>query len=178
MQPTEPVPGKKTSPPPGLLGRVLRGDPDAWQRLAYLHVPLVLAWCHGRGLSDAEAEEAACEVFHKAADRLGEMTSGGRFRDWLRRLAYGYLEELRPASGSTPAEQEGEAERWLLYRRALELISSELEPAEREAARRIVFDEQTPETAAAELGLSLPAVFAAKAVLLGRLREELRDLDE
>jgi RNA polymerase sigma-70 factor (ECF subfamily) len=156
----------------------LQGDPDAWQRLAYLYVPLVLSWCRSRGLGDAEAEEAACEVFHSVATRLGEFGAGKNFRQWLRQLAFGYLDKIQPATRPSPGESDEECERLLLYRRALELIQGELDPGLGEAARRTVLDEQTPEAAAAELRVSLPAVFTARAHLLGRLREELRDLEE
>lgn len=186
MQHTEPFPGDQSSLPPpvtiptGLLGGVLRGDPDAWQRLVYLYVPLVLYWCRQRGLEDTPAEEAACEVFHVVAARLGEWTAGtsdGSFRTWLRRLVHDYLNDLRPVPGVESAGEEV-VERCLLYRRTLDLLYAEFEPGQWVAAQRTILQEQTPETVAAEFGLPLAAVFAAKALVLGRLREELRDLEE
>jgi RNA polymerase sigma-70 factor (ECF subfamily) len=164
--------------PPGLLGTVLRGDPEGWQRLVYLYVPLVLLWCRDRGLSNSQAEEAACEIFHLVAARLGEFASGmplGGFRSWLRQLVVEYLKDL-PATGVGELS-EREAERGLLYRRALDLLRAEFEPAQWEAARGILLDRQTPESVSAELGLSLAAIYTAKAFVLGRLREELRNLE-
>jgi hypothetical protein len=156
----------------------------------FLYVPVVLLWCRDRGLGDAQAEDAACEVFHAVAARLGEFTPGhvqGGFRAWLRGLACEHLNEhpvppeepreVARTESALPAEDAG-LERWLLYRRGLELFGADLEPRQWDAARRVLLEQEPAESVAASLDISVAGVLTAKARLLCRLREEMRSLDE
>jgi RNA polymerase sigma-70 factor (ECF subfamily) len=63
-------------------------------------------------------------------------------------------------------------------RRLLELIEPEFAPSTRRAFRRVVLEGAPAATVAAELGISVNAVFIAKSRVLGRLREEGRGLLE
>ncbi len=58
----------------------------------------------------------------------------------------------------------------------LKRIRPEFKPATWQAFHRLVLDEADPETAAAELGLSVNAVLIAKSRILARLRRELSGL--
>lgn len=181
--------------PDGLLGRVLKGDPEAWHGLVFLYVPLVLYWCKVQGLVDPQAEETACEVFHTVAARVGEYPSCRprlAFRDWLRRLVHDSLEtrhaatdppETRPPGPPEPPVNPGgcgetDTERWLLIRRVLEMVGAEFERGSWDASRRLLLGGETVEAISASLGQPLAKILTTKARLLARLREELRDLDE
>ena len=61
-------------------------------------------------------------------------------------------------------------------RRLLALMEQEFEPATLRAFRRLTFDGASGQEVADELGLSLPAVYAAKSRVLRRLREEAAEL--
>ena len=50
------------------------------------------------------------------------------------------------------------------------------EPATLAVFRRVVFDEEEPAQVAAELGISVAAVWKAKSRVLGRLRQEAEGL--
>jgi RNA polymerase sigma-70 factor (ECF subfamily) len=58
----------------------------------------------------------------------------------------------------------------------LELVEPLFEPTTVAAFRRVVFDEARPAQAAAELGISVNAVFLAKSRVLNRLRQEAEGL--
>jgi RNA polymerase sigma-70 factor (ECF subfamily) len=71
----------------------------------------------------------------------------------------------------------GEAEeRRELVRRALALIEGEFTPATWQAFRQVVVLERSPGEVAAELGLSVNAVYLARSRVLRRLREHLTGL--
>ncbi len=63
-----------------------------------------------------------------------------------------------------------------IMRRALELVRAEFEPATWTAFWRTTVDGAVPADAAAELGVSVNAVYKAKSRVLRRLRDELDGL--
>jgi RNA polymerase sigma-70 factor (ECF subfamily) len=63
-----------------------------------------------------------------------------------------------------------------IVRRLLAMIEPHFSPSTWQAFRRVVLDGARPDTVAAELGLSVNAVFIAKSRVLQRLREEGRIL--
>jgi RNA polymerase sigma-70 factor (ECF subfamily) len=58
----------------------------------------------------------------------------------------------------------------------MELIEPEFKPATWQAFSRLALDEAEPEKVAAELGLTVNAVFIAKSRVMRRLREEIEGL--
>src|SRR5262249_42556003 len=86
-----------------------------------------------------------------------------------------HLEELEdPASGlSRLWDQEHDGH---VVRRLLDLIEPEVAPSTWQAFRRVALEGKDEETVAAELGLSVNAVFIAKSRVLARLRREAKGL--
>jgi RNA polymerase sigma-70 factor (ECF subfamily) len=185
-----------------LLARLQLREPEAWQRLVRLYYPLVRQWCQRSGLQAADAADVAQEVLRALAagvERFERDEGRSSFRGWLygitRRqlLAYHRRCKNRPAaSGGTEAqlrlaETPDEAyeessvvdvlsERAGLVRRALELVRGEVEEHTFQAFWRSAVEGQSPAVIAADLGVSVNAVYLAKARLLRRLREEFGDL--
>jgi len=187
-----------TETPVSLLDRLReRPDPQSWQLLVDLYTPLIRRWLGRYGLQAADADDLVQEVLrvlvrelpgYKRADRPGA------FRAWLRAIALNHLRmhwrarRADPAAGARPAPEDledtgGGLERlWdeehdrHVARRLLELIEAEFTPATRQAFRRLVLDDRRAEEVAAELGLSVNAVYIAKSRVLGRLRQEIRGL--
>jgi RNA polymerase sigma-70 factor, ECF subfamily len=185
----------------GLLDRARANDAAAWGRLTRLYEPLVDHWCAAAGLQPADAADVRQEVFLAVARRVGEFRrgpDGGSFRGWLRvitrtkvadhwrRLAGDRgaggttaLERLRelpadaPPDGDAPALAE---ELRVLHRRALDLLEATVEPRTWRAFRGVVVDGRPPADVAAEEGLTVNAVYLAKARVLARLRAEFADL--
>jgi RNA polymerase sigma-70 factor (ECF subfamily) len=63
-----------------------------------------------------------------------------------------------------------------VVRRLLELIGPQFEPTTLQAFRRVVMDGEKPNQVAAELGISVNAVFLAKSKILRQLRREIDGL--
>jgi RNA polymerase sigma-70 factor (ECF subfamily) len=175
-----------------LLQRVRAGDGDAWTRLAKLYGPLVYGWCRRRGLQAEDAADVAQEVFRAVAQHIDRF-DGGSFRGWLwtitRNRIFDHFRRVqrRPsvAGGSNAQEQlqqipealeESEAEANAvggLVRRALELIRPDFRETTWQAFWRVMMEDQAPADVARSLGISVNAVYIAKARVLRRLRDEL-----
>ena len=66
--------------------------------------------------------------------------------------------------------------RGYLVQRALEIMRSDFEESTWRAAQMLVLEGKTVADTAAELGISIPAVYMSKSRVLKRLRDELSDL--
>jgi RNA polymerase sigma-70 factor (ECF subfamily) len=187
-----------------LLVRLRDHDPDAWRRLTHVFGPLVYGWCRGAGLAAPDAADVTQDIFRSVAaglprfrrDRPGDSFRGwlatisqNRIRDHFRRTkreapAHGgtdFLQQMHnvpdqeiashlDGSAATDPESRG------IVRRALELVRAEFEPTTWTAFWRTTVDGAVPADAAAELGVSVNAVYKAKSRVLRRLRDELDGL--
>jgi RNA polymerase sigma-70 factor (ECF subfamily) len=180
-----------------LLQRLVdHGDDAAWARLTHLYAPLIRA-CLGRHLpQSADVDDLAQQVFTVVLEKLPEFRHNGRpgaFRAWLRGICVNRVRMFwrdRPASVPDPeaALQQLEdpeshlSRQWdrehdeFVFRRALQMIEGEFKPATWQAFRRLALDEAEPDVVAAEVGLSVGAVYIAKSRVLRRLREEFAGL--
>jgi RNA polymerase sigma-70 factor, ECF subfamily len=183
-----------------LLDKVREQDKDAWNRLVELYSPLLCHWCQLYRLQHADIEDVAQAVFVAVARGIGSFhrdQEGDTFRGWLRTITKtkiydhvpplgckgiggsGDFPPLSQAQSPDPSEQadvDAEAvENNILYQRAVELIESSFEPNTRRAFLLLVAG-RTGKEVAAELSMTLSAVYNAKAKILRRLREEFRGL--
>jgi len=70
-----------------LLGRLRDlGDARAWQEFQTRYAPRLLAWCRGKGLQEADAEEVTQEVLTRVAKRMPAFVYDPQrnFSGWLR----------------------------------------------------------------------------------------------
>jgi RNA polymerase sigma-70 factor (ECF subfamily) len=180
-----------------LLQRLLdHGDDAAWKRLTHLYAPLIRATL-GRHLpQSADVDDLAQQVFTIVLEKLPEFRHNGRpgaFRAWLRGIcvnrvrmfwrtrpanvpdAEAALRQLEDPDSALSRQWDREHDQFV-FRRALEMIEGEFKPATWQAFRRLALDDAEPEAVAAELGLSVNAVFIARSRVLRRLREEFDGL--
>jgi RNA polymerase sigma-70 factor (ECF subfamily) len=110
-----------------------------------------------------------------------------KLRDHFRRLkdhpeaaggseAHGRLLDVPDEEPAAPADPSDPGSTTALLRRALELIRSDFEDRTWQAFHRAAVEGQPAAALAAELGMSVDAVYQAKARVLRRLREELGKL--
>jgi RNA polymerase sigma-70 factor (ECF subfamily) len=191
--------GQSTSPT--LLQRARDNDQAAWVGLIHLYAPLVRYWCGRWGVTAADMEDVAQEVFRAVAGSLVDFRRdrpGDTFRGWLRgitrhRVLFHFRRQAghpRAAGGSealaslqevadhTPAtvEEDSPTELSALYHRALALIRTDFEERTWEMFRRVVVEGRPPADVAIELGVTSAAVRKARSRVLHRLKEELGDL--
>jgi RNA polymerase sigma-70 factor (ECF subfamily) len=185
-----------------LLERLRAQDARAWQRLIQLYGPTVYSWCRHAGLSPEDAADVGQEVFQAVSRSIAEFRRdrpGDSFRGWLWTVTRNKVRDLRrrqadqgEAAGGTTAQQHllqvpdpepddsgsapAPAEKQALYRRALELIQGEFTEPTWRAFLLLVVEERAPADVAAELGMTLGAVYIAKSRVLKRLRDEFGEL--
>jgi RNA polymerase sigma-70 factor (ECF subfamily) len=184
-----------------LVGRLKLQDPSAWRQLAELYGPLVYSWVRISGLNEHDAADVVQEVFstvHASLDRFRKERPTDRFRDWLwtitrrrtcdhlRKLgkqviakggsdAYQQLQEFPEeiSSADDPQAASAEAE---LVRRALDLVRREFEDRTWQACLQTAVNGRNPADVAADLGMSVGALYVARSRVLKRLRQELGDV--
>jgi len=181
--------------PASLLERLRQpADPEAWSRFVELYTPLLFGWSRRAGLREEDAADLVQDVFALLVRKLPEFTYDQykTFRGWLRTVTLNKWREnhrrgaLEPqANGANfaalaapdRAEALWEAEhRRYLVQRALEVMQTDFQPATWKACWEYVVCGRSAAEVAAELGLTVGAVHAARFRVLARLRHELQGL--
>lgn len=204
MGPSSRVADSFGSTSPTLLARAKANDPLAWQRLVELYSPLIFYWCRGARLRAADAADIVQDVFHAVArslERFEHETERGSFRGWLRRITSNKLRDHWRAHGAEPVAQGGSTvrqllesaaepvafdpdepagaeETGLLLERALSLFRTDFEEPTWQAFWGLVIEGRSAAELSDALGISVNAVYKAKARVLSRLRSELHALVE
>jgi len=168
-------------------------DRKAWERFVELYTPLLHCWARRAGLQDADAADLVQEVlvllFRKLPEFRYDRHKG--FRNWLHAVTLNkwrqILRRRRPANfdgANDEAEipqaqashglEEAEYRRSLVHE-ALRALEGEF-PATTWKAFQLLAAGRSPSEVAAELGVRLGTVYAAKSRVLSRLRSELDGL--
>ena len=172
------------------------GEQAAWRRFIDLYTPLLYSWACRMGLAEADAADLVQDVFVTLVQKLPQFEyqpGKGRFRGWLRTIAENrWRDTLRRRAMSPknagPAELENaatpdtaaavwEAEyRQRLIGQAIQLMRSDFEEKTWKACWALIVEEKSGAEVAANLGMSIDAVYAARSRVLRRLRQELDGL--
>ncbi len=180
---------------PTLLDR-LASDANgvAWGSFVDLYTPMLLAWCRRLGLSDADSADLVQTVFLTLYEKLPEFRydPARSFRAWLKTVlmnawrnqarkkrtgmpdAVGTLDPDSIPDTDPRLELEEAEYRAHLVRRALLLMQEHFESSTWQACWEFVVNDRPANDVAAELGLTVNAVYLAKSRVLRHLRQELR----
>jgi RNA polymerase sigma-70 factor (ECF subfamily) len=171
-------------------------DAPAWGQFVDLYAPPVYACARRHGLQDADAADVTQDVLRAVhgAFRRGDFDPNrGRFRAWLitivrnklrdfvsargrRRCDPAGLENVIAPTGDPAAAFEMECER-RLFAWAAEQVRGRFQPATWQAFWRSAVDGASGKAVAAELGLSVAAVYLAKGRVMAALREQVKQVD-
>jgi RNA polymerase sigma factor (sigma-70 family) len=185
-----------------LLARL--GNPDdrpAWQQFVELYGSLVYGFARQRGLQDADAADLTQDVLlaiAQTAGRWGYDPGRGSFRAWLYGLTrhkiahFLHTRQGQPrGSGDSNAHQrlaeepgpepdlEASWEREYqqhLFRLAASQVQQHVSPTTWQAFWRTAVEGASGAEVAAELGLSVGAVYVARSRVLARLSEQIQHL--
>ncbi|HEV3257455.1 MAG TPA: RNA polymerase sigma factor [Gemmataceae bacterium] len=180
-----------------LLDR-LRRQPDAqsWQQLVAIYQPWLRGWLRAHCLQTADVDDVVQEVLAvlvKEIERFEHNGRRGAFRTWLRGIVVNRLRQFRRQSAAAvSAEVQGRLDQlsddhsklsqlWArdhdqhVVSQLLARIARDFQPITWQAFRAFVLQEKTATEVAAELGISVGAVWTAKSHVLKRLRQEARD---
>jgi RNA polymerase sigma-70 factor (ECF subfamily) len=184
-----------TKTPTSLLERLRQPfDPDAWARFVSIYTPLIYSWACRAGLQEQDAQDLVQDVFVTLLRVLPAFSydRGRSFRRWLRTVTLNIWRNdckraghrLRSGTADAnrvPAPDDLEAAWDAAYRqqvvaRALSIMRADFQETTWKACWETVVSSRPAGEVAAELGLTVGAVYAAKVRVLSRLREELRGL--
>ena len=174
-------------------------DQEAWRTFVDLYGPLIYGFGRKNGLQDADAADltqAVLAAVHGGIGRLDYDPAKGTFRGWLYGVARNQLgkwrrSERRPkASGDTedlqqlaevPAPDDA-ADWWEMeYQRqsfvvAANRVRPQVQECSWQAFWKTAVDGRTPSDVAAELNLSLGALYTAKSRVLTLIKKEIQNL--
>ena len=179
--------------PLSLLERVRNpGDNLAWGRFVDIYTPLLFHWARKAGLQESDAADLVQEVFAVLVAKLPAFIYDRTksFRGWIRTILYNKWRDRERRRAAAPhmkaigdlANQAGPLEtddfweveyRQQLVGRALELMQREFQPSTWRACWELVVSGRPAAQVAAEIGITVDAVYAAKSRVLRRLRQEL-----
>ena len=185
-----------------LLAQVQRCDRDAWHRFVDLFGPIIYRWCRQSGLQSADAADVLQNVLqavHLHVDQFHRDDSGGTFRGWLwtitkNKLCDHYkhaksipqprgggerLEQAHPGAGSLadcPVDIDGTDLEASVAHRTLDLVKAQFEEQTWDAFWRATMLREKAAEIAADMGMSVAAVYKAKSRVLQRVRQELDGL--
>jgi RNA polymerase sigma-70 factor (ECF subfamily) len=167
---------------------------QAWTRFVQLYTPLLYHWARRLGLHEPDAADLVQDVLVLLVRKLPEFTydHNKSFRAWLRTITHNCWRtrcrrfelprEVHPPdldgladSATEDVLSETEYRQWLVGR-ALELMQAEFQATTWKACWECVVGGRAAAVVAAELGMSVGAVYMAKSRVLSRLRQELTDL--
>jgi len=187
-----------------LLERLRRRPDDAsWKRLVDLYTPLLRGWLRRHLVPHEDVDDLVQEVMAVLVRELPNFhydRTRGSFRGWLRTIMVNRLRYFWRARQSRPlATGDSDLARKLaeledphstlsqlwdrehdqhVARRLLESIAPEFEAKSWQTFQRLAMDGAKPTAVAAELGISLNAVYLAKYRVLKRLRQEIAGLTD
>jgi RNA polymerase sigma-70 factor (ECF subfamily) len=174
-----------------LLDRLRRpDDAEAWTRFVELYTPLLHRWACRLGLQEADAADLVQDVFGLLLRKLPEFEYDPKrsFRGWLRTVLVnrwrnwprrGEAALTADLPGPDPADDRDEDEyRRYVVGRALKIMQTDFEPPTWKACWECVVNGRPAAEVAAELGMTVAAVYIARSRVLRRLREELRGMIE
>jgi RNA polymerase sigma factor (sigma-70 family) len=176
-------------------------DAAAWHEFVANYGPLVYGLARRKGLQDADAHDLCQEVFRAVAGAVDRWDPArGRFRGWLSRIARNLLInfltrqrhhprgsgatsvqdllEAQPAADpSATALIEAEYENHL-FRWAVAEVRGEFATTTWQAFWQTGVEGRSPQDVAAELNLSVGAVYVARSRVLARLRRRIEQLGD
>jgi RNA polymerase sigma-70 factor (ECF subfamily) len=184
-----------TKTPASLLERLRQPfDPDAWSRFVSLYTPLIYSWTRRAGLQEQDALDIVQNVFVILLRVLPTFSydRDQSFRRWLRTVTLNTWRNARKRSENRvhhgaadadllPGPDELEAVWESEYRqhvvaRALCVMRADFQETTWKACWEMVVNGRPAADVAADLGITVGAVYAAKVRVLNRLREELQGL--
>ncbi len=185
-----------------LLARL--GDPEdraAWRQFVELYGGLVYGFARRNGLQDADAADVTQEVFVAVAQAAGRFhydPRRGKFRGWLyavarKRIARALEGRRSQPSGSgdtnvqrrlaeAPGREAAADAVWeqeyqqQLFRLAAGCIREDFAPTTWQAFWKTAVEGESGSAVAAQLGLSVGAVYVARSRVLARLTEHIQRL--
>jgi RNA polymerase sigma factor (sigma-70 family) len=176
-------------------------DTTAWREFVAIYEPLIYRLARRKGLQDADAHDLCQEVFRAVAGAVERWDPvRGSFRAWLSRIARNLLINFCTrrqfqfrGSGATSVQELLEAQpavdpsasalfeaeyRRRLFRWAAEEVQGQFAQTTWQAFWQTAVEDRRPDEVAADLRLSVGAVYVARSRVLARLRRRVEQIGD
>ena len=174
---------------------------EAWEQFAAIYSPIIFGFCRNQGLQDADAADVTQEVMRAVARSMEKFEydrQRGKFRNWLLTVTrsklsnfFGSRQRQHEPRGNTAIQDLLDREPSLAVQsswdteyhgRLFHWAAKQLRPTIQESTwqafwRTTIADEDASKVAA-ELNLSVGAVYVAKSRVLARLKQKIQEVDE
>jgi RNA polymerase sigma-70 factor, ECF subfamily len=167
-------------------------DPEAWARFFSRYEKPVRNWCHRCGLQQADADDVTQKIMLILLREMPEFVydqTKGRFRDWLRLVTrhacYRFLardqsRKYGPILDDVQARDDldrslEEQTRIDALHAAMEEVQGRVSPRDWAIFRQLSFGGRSGGALAAELGMTVAAVFKAASRVRKRVIEQVRE---
>ena len=178
------------------------GDAEAWSEFVDIYTPLIYGYGRCHGLQDADAADLTQDVLRAVAGsvrRFDYDSEKGSFRGWFLGIVRNKLHDFATrngrivkGTGDTAVQglldqqvgREDETEHWnrqceqRLFAYAGEQIRHEVHDKTWQAFWRTAIEGKSGKQVAAELEMSVAAVYLAKSRVMARLKERVRQLTD
>ena len=176
-------------------------DAGAWDQFVGIYGPIIRGFCRARGLQEADAADVSQEVMKavaRAMEKFQYDRQQGKFRNWLLTVTRNKLNNFfarhqrqpEPAGNTVVRDlidrepTEAEQSNWdreyhgRLFQWAADQVRPTVQETTWQAFWRTTIDQEDGAKVAAELKLSVGAVYVAKSRVLARLKAKIQSLDE
>jgi RNA polymerase sigma-70 factor (ECF subfamily) len=175
-------------------------DGTAWQDFVDLYVPVVYGYARKQGLQDADAADLTQDILCAVAGAVGRLDydpQRGAFRNWLftvvrRKLSHWRRKQRAGPNGRGDPDGQHLLEQWpapeaaawdaeweqQVFAWACEQVRRDVSRAGWQAFWRTVVEGRPGKEVAAELGLTMAAVYHARSRIRARLKELVRSVQE
>jgi RNA polymerase sigma-70 factor (ECF subfamily) len=176
-------------------------DARAWGEFVEVYGPLVYRFARKHSLQDADAADLTQDILRAFAGHAAEFSydpNRGSFRGWLFTVARNKLRNFlasprrrEQGAGDTQAQvrlanvaaDDGEQEEWdreyqqRVFAWAADRVRKTVQDTTWQAFWRTAVEAQPGQKVAADLGLSVAAVYLAKSRVMARLKEQIAQLE-
>ena len=176
-----------------------REDVESWREFVAIYQPVIYRVARQRGMQDADAHELVQRVLiavARAVDRFQPDKNRAKFRTWLYRITHNeFCKELaqsrkQAVSGDSAVRemlerlpQKEDEDFSIEYRRsvfrwAADQVRPRVKPTTWQAFWRTSVDGEDAEQVAAELGMSVGAVYVSRSRVMARLQTAAAKFEE
>lgn len=174
-------------------------DDNAWTEFVEIYTPLIYAYARRQGLQDADAADVTQDVMtsiNRAIQNFDYDPTQGTFRGWLFTVTRNQISRFwkkqsrRGITGDeamqaildqrTSVSDEAfwnQQHQWRLLYWAAEKVKTEFTQSTWNAFALTAFEQKKPQQVAAEVGISVGAVYIAKSRVIKRIRELIKSVE-